>query len=230
MGGSPAFSDGSTAATTPGFEISAERPAHNATSSTLPTGLNDSHPLGNPRSLGNPNALKLNKVFPVPIAEAIRRNRQSHDGESGGTWAAALEMTFFDSFAFNDKLGAMMSLEVASHKVQHLADKLFGVSVESTDGNGSDGNRYLLLPSQVRVVPTPDLVLRGCKREVLSEVFGLEITKAIQKSLAYEEEAMQGHPLTECVSMTITHRASDGAVINLSLHERYALDIMAEMY
>ncbi|KAM4061496.1 hypothetical protein HRG_007311 [Hirsutella rhossiliensis] len=134
-------------------------------------------------------------------------------------------MSFFDGSSFGDKLGSMMSLEVTSNKVERLANNLFDAPVESMDKN-----RYLVLPTGLRIIPGADLILRGCKRHVILDVFGHDIYNAVNASRAYKEEAEQGNPLTECVTMTISHRADDGAIINLSLDEREALRIKHKLF
>ena len=118
-----------------------------------------------------------------------------------------------------------MSLRIMSNKVERLANVLFDVTLESTEGH-----RYLIQATGLRVIPSPDLVLRGCKRDAILEVFGPDINTAIKASPAYREEAEQGNPLTECVSMTIASRAEDGAVINLSLDEKEGVRVKVKLY
>jgi hypothetical protein len=172
--------------------------------------------------LGNPAVLKVTAVFPTFIAGAIRK----YSTQSGGnTWAAAITMSFLDVSTFGNKLGSMMSLEITSNKVERLANWLFDAPVESMDKH-----RYPILPTGLRIIPSTDLVLRGCKRDVIPEVFGFDLHNAIKASPAYKEEAEQGNPLTECVTMTISHRASDGAIINLSLDEKEAFRVKGKLY
>ncbi|KFA48716.1 hypothetical protein S40293_11453 [Stachybotrys chartarum IBT 40293] len=173
-------------------------------------------------NLVNPPILRVRTVFPTFLAGAIRK----HPLEvSGNTWAAAITMSFLDVSSFGNKLGSMMSLEITSNKIERLANELFDAPIESTDEY-----RYLILPTGLRIIPSPDLTLRGCKRDVILEVFGYDIDNAIKASLAYKEEAEQGNPLTECVSMTISHRAKDGAVINLSLDEKEGVRVRRKLY
>lgn len=144
---------------------------------------------------------------------------------SGSGWVAAVTMSFLDVSSFGNKLGSMMSLEITSNKVERLASTLFNAPTELTNEH-----RYLILPTGLRILPSPDFVLRGCKRDVILEVFGHDIDKAIKASPAFREEAEQGNPLTECVSMTISHAAEDGAVINLSLDEREGFRVKVKLY
>ncbi|PSN59587.1 hypothetical protein BS50DRAFT_507975 [Corynespora cassiicola Philippines] len=118
-----------------------------------------------------------------------------------------------------------MSLEITSNKVERLASELFDVHIESTGGH-----RYLIFPSGLRVIPSPDLILRGCKRHAMLEWLGHDIDTAIRTSPAFKEEAEQGNPLTECISMTISNRATESAVINLSLDEKEGVRIRKKLY
>ncbi|KAI8647965.1 hypothetical protein NCS56_01548200 [Fusarium sp. Ph1] len=169
----------------------------------------------------NPPILKVAAVFPRYLAQAIRKYQQS----PGTPWVAAITMTFLDGSSFGNKLGSMMSLEIMKNKVERLADMLFGAEIESTDEH-----RYLILPTGLRVLSTSDLILRGCKRDVIAKVFGEDIANAIKASLAFKEEHDQGNPLTECVSMSISRLSNDGAVINLSLDEREGVRVKAKLY
>jgi hypothetical protein len=172
--------------------------------------------------LGNPPVLRVSSLFPTFLAGAIRR--YSPNG-SGSAWTAAITMSFPDISSFGNKIGSMMSLEITSNKVERLASTLFGAAIESTDEY-----RYLIQPTGLRVIPCPDLVLRGCRRDVISEVFGHDVETAIKASPAYREEAEQGNPLTECVTMTVSNRAEDGAVINLSLDQKEGVRVRMKLY
>lgn len=170
--------------------------------------------------MGNPPILKVTPVLPPYLAGAIQRYERA-----GNPWLAAITMTFFDASSFGNKLGSMMSLRIKGNKVERLANMLFNAPVESTDEH-----RYLLMPSGLRAIPTSDFVLRGCNRDVIAEVFGKNIANAIKASPAFKEEAEQGEPLTECVSMTISCRVNEGAVINLSLDEKEGYRVKAKLY
>ncbi|KAK4107116.1 hypothetical protein N656DRAFT_683942, partial [Canariomyces notabilis] len=173
-------------------------------------------------NLGNPPVLRVSALFPTFLAGAIRR--YSPNG-GGSAWTAAITMSFPDISSFGNKIGSMMSLEITSNKVERLASMLFGAGIESTDEN-----RYLIQATGLRVIPCPDLVLRGCRRDVISEVFGHDVETAIKASPGYREEAEQGNPLTECVTMTVSHRAKDGAVINLSLDQKEGVRVRMKLY
>lgn len=172
--------------------------------------------------LGKPPVLRVSALFPAFLAGAIRRY-SPNDG--GNAWTAAITMSFPDVSSVGNKFGSMMSLEITSNKVQRLASTLFDVGIESTNEH-----RYLIQPTGLRVIPGPDLVLRGCRRDVILDVFGHDVETAIKASPAYREEAEQGYPLTECVTMTISHRAEDGAMINLSLDQKEGVRVRVKLY
>ncbi|KJZ69955.1 hypothetical protein HIM_10647 [Hirsutella minnesotensis 3608] len=172
--------------------------------------------------LSNPAVLRITTVFPTYTAGAITRYRMPNNGNS---WVAAVTMSFLDVSSFGNKLGSMMSIEITSNKVERLANILFDAPLESMDNN-----RYLILPTGLRILPSPDLVLRGCKRHVILEIFGRDIYNAITASPAYKEEAEQGNPLTECVTMMISCQACNGAVIHLSLDEKEAIRVKDKLY
>jgi len=134
-------------------------------------------------------------------------------------------MSFLDVSSVENKFGCMMTLEITCNKVEHLARELFDAHVEATDNH-----RYLLLPTGLRIIPSPDLVLRGCKRHVILKVFGQDIHNAVTASPAYREEVIRGKNLTESVTMTISHKADDGAFINVSLDEKEGVRVKGKLY
>jgi len=73
-----------------------------------------------------------------------------------------------------------MSLEVTNNKVERLASELFDVHIESTNEY-----RYLIVPTGLRVIPSPDFILRGCKRHKILEWLGCDIEIAIKASPAF---------------------------------------------
>ncbi|CAI6040928.1 unnamed protein product [Clonostachys chloroleuca] len=170
--------------------------------------------------LGNPPVLRIATVFPRFVAGAIAIMKSDE-----GAWTAAITMSFLDASSFGNKLGCMMSLQITSNKIERLASELFDAHIEATGEH-----RYLVLPNGLRVIPSPDFTLRGCRRHVISQSLGQDIEKAVKTSQAFKEEAEQGNPLTECVTMTISHRAEDGAVINLSLDEKEGVRIRRKLY
>ncbi len=104
-----------------------------------------------------------------------------------------------------------MSLEVTEDKVQHLARELFNVRLEI-----KDRLRYLR-SGRTKVMPNPKLTLTGCRHDVLSSTFGSETSGAIETSPKYQDEAIQWHDTTDCVSIVISASAQEGAVIYASL-------------
>jgi hypothetical protein len=48
---------------------------------------------------------------------------------------------------------------------------------------------------------------------IITSIFGLELSQAIANSPEYQDDAKQWRGYTDCVSMVISHEARDGAVI-----------------
>lgn len=167
----------------------------------------------------DPPAFRLSTVFPPLLAEAIKKQHL----RSG--WSAAITMSFLDYLRYDKRLGSMMSLEVMSDKADYLAWPLFGTHIASVNEH-----RYLVMPTGIKIMVSAEATLRGCRREAILEVFGEEIDKAVKASPAYKQEAEQGNPLTECVTMIVSNRASDGAVINLILEETWGVKLKDDLY
>ena len=118
-----------------------------------------------------------------------------------------------------------MSIEVTENKVEHLADKLFGVHLET-----NAGLRYLYLPRGAKVLPNPNFTLRGCQHDTISPFFGPETYRAITANPYYQDEVKQGYDYTDCVSMLISQRASEGATFLLSLAPMEGTVIKNKLY
>lgn len=99
------------------------------------------------------------------------------------SWMAAVTMSFLDVSSFGNKLGSMMSLEITSNKVERLANTLFDAPVESMDEY-----RYLILSTGLRIIPSKDLVLRGCKRDAILEIFGRDIYTTLSEQALHTKK------------------------------------------
>lgn len=171
-------------------------------------------------SMESPNILQIVSLFPSYLAEAIKTYASDWD-----TCAGAVTMSFPDISSLKKKFGSIMSLEIEPNKVERLALELFNTHIES-----DTVQRYILLPTGVRITPTSDLVLRGCDRCVIRAIFGAEIHTAITSSPVYKEELKKGRNLTETVTMTISHNLDHGAVINLTLGEKEGLWLKTSLF
>ncbi|KAL6405581.1 putative serine threonine protein kinase [Ilyonectria robusta] len=149
------------------------------------------------------------RLFPREFSDGIMRNPHPRD-ES--TLVAAMSMTFPNA-PYTDTLGCQVALEITEDKVQHLARELFGVRLEIRAGL-----RYLCVPGgSAKVLPNPNFTLQGCRCDAILPTFGPEMSKAIQASPKFQEEAKQWRDCTDCVSMVISHMATERAIMYLSL-------------
>lgn len=119
----------------------------------------------------------------------------------------------------------LMSLDVHQSKVGYLAMALFKVRVESVGQV-----RYVGLKDGVRLTPNPEITLKGVMDEAIIDVFGSEIHGAITTCRMREKEVEEGNNVTECVSMILTSKPSDGAIINLSLGLKCGFQIQNKLY
>lgn len=118
-----------------------------------------------------------------------------------------------------------MALDITDNKVEHIAKELFDVHLETTAGL-----RYVYLPGGAKVLPNPKLTLRGCRYDIISSVFGPHASSAIAASPTYQDDIKQGRDRTGCVSMVISHRALEGAIIFASLGPREGTLIGDRLY
>jgi len=136
--------------------------------------------------------------------------------------AAAISMTFPNAWF----KGCQMSLEIKANKIEHLASVLFpNVHLETTAGL-----RYVCLTGISRVLPNPNLTLRGCPHKIIRSVFGADTADGLAASPEFQEEVRQGHDYTDCVSMVVSQRAEDGAFLFISLGVREGVYIRGKLY
>lgn len=157
------------------------------------------------------------KTFDPYMSGAIRKI--SHQNDTVST--AAVTMAF-PPWALLD---CLMSLDVLPSKVQYLAMALFKVRVE-----GEGQVRFVSLKDGVRLVPNPELTLKGVQDEAISEVFGAEIHQAITACRMRKKELREGNNATECVSMILTSNYNEGAILNLALGLEEGIRIRRLLY
>ena len=171
------------------------------------------------RVLENASLEGIANVFDEYMCEAIRRDTVQSSRESYVTAAVTMD------FPMSGLVDCLMSLAIHESKVEYLAMALFNVLV------GSVGNvRYLTLPGGVRVTPNPEVTLKGVLREAIIRTFGPEIYNAVAESSIREKELEEGNQVTEGVSMILTSKTSEGAIINLSLGVRGGVQIKDKIY
>jgi hypothetical protein len=79
------------------------------------------------------------------------------------------------------------------------------------------------------VLPSPDLVIRGCPFKEIS-LFGPEVQQAIKTSPMSQDDIKRQEHRANAVSIMLHHKASDGAKICLSLGLWEGGEIRKQMY
>lgn len=158
-------------------------------------------------------------VFDEYMCGAIRRDTV----QSGGTTYLKAAATM--DFPFPGLIDCLMSLAIYQSKVEYLAMALFKVHVESVGQV-----RYIVLKEGVRLIPNPEITLKGALDEAIIRIFGPEIHGAIAASRMRKKELEEGNRVSECVSMILTSNSSEGAIIDLSLGLGEGVQIREKLY
>lgn len=167
--------------------------------------------------------LRLANVFPRFLAASISaRPSTSHPGKQ----AADITMSFPLAMHTGNKFDSKMSLKIKPHRVGYFVMRLFDVHMESIN----EERCMVLLPFSSRAVTSSEWFIQGCKREVISEVFGEIVATAVKASLAYIDDEGYGKPVAESVTMAVSGKASEGAVITLSLAEKECVRIKQALW
>jgi hypothetical protein len=153
------------------------------------------------------------------MCSAIRRDTVQSEGST--CLKAAVTM----DFPFNGLVDCLMSLAISPSKVEYLAMALFGVHVES-----AGQVRYVVLKEGLKIIPNPDMTLKGTRDDAIISVLGKEIYEGIRASRMRGKELEEGNRITECVSMMLTSRPDEGAIINLSLGLKGGSRIQSKLY
>jgi hypothetical protein len=169
----------------------------------------------------NASLAAATRLFPLDLSDSIKR---IPDPKSENNLVAAISMTFPEPPVL-DKQGCHMSLEVTSDKIQYLAQEIFGRRLET-----NAGLRYVCFADGGKILPNPNLTLKGCRRSIHQNIFGFKVSHAITTSPGYQDEAKQWRQCTDCVSMVISAEADLGAFIYLSLGVYEGIQIKKELF
>ena len=177
--------------------------------------------------LVNASLLEATKLFPRDLSDAIKRNPSPRNGD---TLVAAISMTFPNTPSTKTQsttvFECQMAIEITDDKVSHFARELFGVRLETRAGL-----RYMCSAAGgSKVLPNPKFTLQGCRRDIIPSAFGPEPATAIITSTMYQEDVRQCRDCTDSVSMVVSHRADDGAVIYVSLGLWEGTQIRKKLY
>jgi hypothetical protein len=150
---------------------------------------------------------RLPEVFEHYMCSAIRRIKVRNDD---GMFPLKASVTMvFPPWALVD---CLMSVDVDAMCVDHLAQALLGIRVESREKA-----RYVYWPSGARMMLEHDIKLHCISEAAILEVFGPQIYNAVIACRMRKKEAGEGFKLTECVSIVISAGPHDGAIVNLAL-------------
>lgn len=167
----------------------------------------------------NASLLGIADVFDQYMCGAIRKDTVLSDG------AICLKAAITMDFPIDGLVDCLMSLAIYHTKVEYLAMSLFNVHVES-----AGQVRYVVLNEGAKLLPSPEITLKGALDESIIRILGPEIHGAIQSSRMRRKEMEEGNHVTECVSMILTSRPEEGAIINLSLGLKGGTNLKNKLY
>lgn len=108
----------------------------------------------------------------------------------------------------------------------YFAFKWFNVRIESRQGL-----RYIRFPNSPTVVTgASDMVLSGCRRDILATKFGLDVSKAIMQSPACLQEEHEEALGTSSVCIKLSNDAMEAGEVVLSLGFLMGTDIRMALY
>ncbi|KAK5654707.1 hypothetical protein OQA88_7031 [Cercophora sp. LCS_1] len=166
-------------------------------------------------------SLEALRLFPPDFSDAIKRVPHPEDQDK---LVAAISMTF-PRTPYADRMDCQMTIKIAENQVEWVVAKLFHLRVETTGGL-----RYIRMSGGgANVLPSPDLVIRGCPSEELS-LFGPEVQRAIETSPLYQDDIKRQAHRVNAVSILLHQQASDGAKICLSLGSRAGGELVGQLY
>ncbi|KJZ69061.1 hypothetical protein HIM_11544 [Hirsutella minnesotensis 3608] len=155
------------------------------------------------------------QLFPPSLSDAIRR--VSHPRKDD-VLVASISMSFPN---VRSNFGCQMVLDIVENKIDNLARDLFDARLETTAGL-----RYLCLPEGAKILPNPNVTLRGSRHDVIPAILGTEITSAIAASPAYQDDLRQLRARTDCVWMVISHKANDKAELYSKIRIKRNVDLL----
>lgn len=158
-------------------------------------------------------------VFDQYMCGAIRKDTVLSEG------AICLKAAITMDFPIDGLVDCLMSLAIYHTKVEYLALSLFNVHVES-----AGQVQYVVLNEGAKLLPSPEMTLKGALDENIIRILGSETHAAIQSSRMRRKEMEEGNHVTECVSMIITSRPEEGAIINLSLGLKDGTNLKNKLY
>lgn len=156
------------------------------------------------------------RLLPRDLSNAVKRHPHP---KKETALVAAISMTF------PNEVECQMALEIIPDKIQHYAWVLFGVRLET-----AAGLRYMCVGG-AEVLPAPRLTLRKCRADTIPEIFGFEVSNAVQSSPTYENDVVKNYrDCTNSASMVMSQDADEVAVLFLSLGIYKGTEIREKLY
>jgi hypothetical protein len=106
----------------------------------------------------------------------------------------------------------LISFNIDTSKMEYLIIALFNIRVESVENV-----RYISMKGGVRLKPNPEIILKGVLNNIIINIFGPEIYRAITIYYIYKKELEAGNDITDYILIAFTSSLSKGATINLAL-------------
>ncbi|KAL3588226.1 hypothetical protein FPOAC2_14125 [Fusarium poae] len=153
----------------------------------------------------------MSHLFDADLYNSIIRNPIL---TTPGSYVAAISM-LFSNFLDADRATCTMKLDIKSDVVTDFALTWFSVPL----GIDSCGNRCLKYNhGGSSVTASQEFLFEGCKLDFIHKYFKNDMMEAITKNSVYHDERQRRESTTNCIKMTIPSRASEKAVIHVSLN------------
>jgi hypothetical protein len=158
-------------------------------------------------------------VFNKDLCDVIGGDTVERDGT---TFLKAAVTMSFSVWGIDD---CEMTLAIHESKVEYLANSLFNVQIES-----ARHIRSLVFPGGARALPSPAIILKGVRADVIMRVFGPKIYTAVMASHMRAEELADGVEVPQGVSMILPVSSGGAVVIKLTLEAFSAIRIGQKIF
>ncbi|RMJ10181.1 hypothetical protein BHE90_014397 [Fusarium euwallaceae] len=170
--------------------------------------INSAVPLA-PEMAFNADLGMASGLLPRRLFNAVARNP---DPTKANSFSAAIWMSFRVT-PFSEDYACQMAIEIEQSEISYYAREWFGVQLHT-----KSGLRYIsAAEGGAMILPQPKLILQGCRIDAIASGFGPEVSQAIMASPGYAVELGKHRDTTNTISMEISHRAEDRAIIYASL-------------
>ncbi|KAH6952366.1 hypothetical protein BKA56DRAFT_505242 [Ilyonectria sp. MPI-CAGE-AT-0026] len=163
--------------------------------------------------------LAASTLFKGELYNSIERDLDPH----GSGYTAAISMVFT---YYSWGTACVMALDIAPDMASYFAREWFDVPFRT-----KSGARYLSFANgSSQVSASTDFLLKGCHHKAMASAFSEEIIQAIVMNPFYTDETQQHRLSTDSISMKITGKAEERAIIYLSLNLLFGTSIKAKLF